>query len=138
MGEIMAKHQRPAGVGYKNVRRWLSKFAGLFLVVGCATTETAVPKEPHKTHYTLSKGETTIHPGLLPRETPVNLEWHYSNGDKKAHRGFTGWDFDGDGRYEMVEVLAEDSSMTATVFDFDGDGKIDARIESNAMSKPAD
>lgn len=94
---------------------------------GCATTEEAAPKAPEKTHYTLSTGQTTVHPGLLPRETPVFVEWHYSNGDKKSQQGFTGWDFDGDGRFEMVEVLNDEASVQATIFDFDGDGQIDSK-----------
>lgn len=96
-------------------------------LAGCATTETAAPTGPEKTHYTLATGQTTVHPGLLPRETPVFVEWHYSDGDKKSRQGFTGWDFDGDGRFEMVEVLNDDATVQATVFDFDGDGQIDGK-----------
>lgn len=97
--------------------------------VACATTQEQGPEKPVKTHYTLSTEETVIHPSPLPRETPVDVEWFYSNGDSKKQRGYTGWDFDGDGRFEMVEVHAENTSVQATVFDFDGDGEIDKTID---------
>lgn len=101
--------------------------AGHF-AAGCATTEPAMDGPAVKTHYTLTTGSTIIHPGMLPRETPVFIEWHYSNGDKVKSRGFTGWDFDGDGRFEMVDVHGDSPATQATVFDFDGDGTIDRKM----------
>lgn len=107
-------------------------FVGLlaigYLVVGCSTTETATDAAAVKTHYTLTTGATEIHPGMLPRETPVFVEWHYSNGNKTKNRGFTGWDFDGDGRFEMVDVHGDDAAVQTSVFDFDGDGTIDRKV----------
>jgi hypothetical protein len=104
-------------------------------VLSCSTTETAQNSPVTKTHYLLTTGNTEIHQGLLPNETPVFVEWHYSNGDRKKHKGFTGWDFDGDGRFEMVDVLAENSGVETTIFDFDGDGKIDQQLKTQPKEK---
>jgi hypothetical protein len=104
-------------------------------VLGCSTTETSQNSPVMKTHYLLTTGDTEIHQGLLPSETPVLVEWHYSNGDRKKHKGYTGWDFDGDGRFEMVDVLAESSGVETTIFDFDGDGKIDQQLKTHPSEK---
>ncbi len=104
-------------------------------VLGCSTTETVQEGSVTKTHYLLTTGDTEVHQGLLPNETPVFIEWHYSNGDRKRHKGFTGWDFDGDGRFEMVDVLAEDTGVETTIFDFDGDGKIDQKTKTQPLGK---
>jgi len=99
-------------------------------VFGCTTTETTQEGPPKRTHYLLTTGDTEVHSGLLPNETPVFIEWHYSNGDRKKSRGFTGWDFDGDGRFEMVDAIGVDGTVQTTIFDFDGDGKIDQKLKN--------
>ena len=105
------------------------------IVLGCSTTDSAKDAPVTKTHYLLTTGDSEVHQGLLPNETPVFVEWHYSNGDRKKQKGFTGWDFDGDGRFEMVDVLAEDHGVDTTIFDFDGDGKIDQKTKTQPIEK---
>ena len=61
----------------------------------------------------------------LPDETDILIEWHYSDGSTTRTVGFRGWDFDRDGRFEMVEVLDPSAHVTRRVLDFDGDGRID-------------
>ena len=51
----------------------------------------------------------------------------YKNGDRKTQTGFRGWDMDGDGRFELLEVLDPDGTVQARVYDFDGDGRIDLK-----------
>jgi len=98
-------------------------------VIGCSTTDKTPEGPPKRTHYLLSTGDTEIHPGLLPRETPVFVEWHYSNGEREKQKGYIGWDFNGDGRFEMVEVLAENGGVETRIFDFNGDGKINQTLK---------
>ncbi len=104
-------------------------------LLACSTTETAQDSPVTKTHYVLTTGDSEVHHGLLPNETPVFIEWHYSNGDRKKHKGFTGWDFDGDGRFEMVDVLAEANDVDTTIFDFNGDGTIDQQLRTQTKEK---
>lgn len=101
--------------------------AALALLGGCASTDKADSDEPgaEKTHYVLKLGDTIPHPKPLPARTDVMVEWHYSNGATSLSPGFRGWDFDGDTRFEMVEVLSDEGQRQAMVFDFDGDGRID-------------
>jgi hypothetical protein len=114
----------------KNTLKTSILFMVLLSALGCSTTETSQNEPLKRTHYLLTTGDTEVNSGLLPNETPVFVEWHYSNGDRKKHKGFSGWDFDGDGRFEMVDVINEDSAVQATVFDFDSDGKIDQKSEN--------
>jgi len=79
------------------------------------------------THYTLKMGRQKRHPEPLPSETAILVERHDSKGGSRTNEGFRGWDFDGDGRFEMVEVLGEDGKVQAVVYDFDGDGTVDLK-----------
>jgi hypothetical protein len=78
-----------------------------------------------RTHYTLRAGEKTVHPAPLPVETAILVDWHHADGSKKTITGFRGYDFGGDERFEMVEVLNEDGTIQSYVYDFDGDGRVD-------------
>jgi hypothetical protein len=109
------------------------RVARAFLIVlaaaagGCVTTEDETA-DPHKpTHYTLRRGPTAEHAAPLPAQTDVLVDWHYANGDRKTQTGFRGWDMDGDGRFELLEVLGPDGQVQARVYDFDGDGEIDLK-----------
>jgi hypothetical protein len=78
-----------------------------------------------RTHYTLRAGEKTVHPAPLPVEASILVDWHHADGSKKTVTGFRGYDFGGDERFEMVEVLNEDGTVQSYVYDFDGDGRVD-------------
>jgi hypothetical protein len=39
--------------------------------------------------------------------------------------GFRGWDFDGDNRFDLLEVLKPDGSVQMRAYDLDGDGVVD-------------
>jgi hypothetical protein len=96
-------------------------------LVGCATTapEDLDPKGK-KTHYTLRTGEPLPHAEPKSTETPILVDWYYENGAVLTSEGFRGWDFDHDGRFDMLQVLSEDGQIQGLAFDFDGDGRIDA------------
>src|SRR5690606_8919615 len=80
---------------------------------------------PVKTHYTLEAGEAAKQPAPMPSKTPIFVKWHFSNGQVESTLRFQGWDFDDDGRFEMVQVMGAAGDTEAYVYDFDGDGRID-------------
>jgi hypothetical protein len=51
--------------------------------------------------------------------------WHYEDGYEDVVPGFMGWDFDRDGRFEMLDILDVSGAVIQRVFDFDDDGQID-------------
>lgn len=95
-------------------------------LAACATTPDAGVGPSKKTHYTLRTGEPLPHAEPQSTATPVFIDWYYDNGTMVSSEGFKGWDFDGDGRFDMLQVFAEDGKIQALAFDFDGDGRIDA------------
>jgi hypothetical protein len=101
-------------------------FSTLFFT-GCFSAEE--PKEVGETivatHYTLRIGEVVKNQKPLPDYTPVLVDWHYSNDAVKPKVGFKGWDFNQDGRFDMLQVMREDGTVDYAVFDFDSDGEID-------------
>lgn len=97
----------------------------LMLFASCVTSSGGDGDTLENTHYTLHKGKTVIHPTPLPSETPILVDWFDTEGNMKTTNGFRGWDFNGDGRFEMVEVLGTDGIVQARVYDFDGDGTTD-------------
>ncbi len=107
---------------------------GLVLFVfGCSTTEEKPEKEV-KTHYTLKLGKTKEHGNPLPDETIILVDWHSKDGKVKTVDGFRGWDFNEDGRFEMIEVLDQHAKAHTYVYDFDGDGVID-KVVGDGESK---
>ena len=78
-----------------------------------------------ETHYTLRTGRVVPHAPPFPTQTDIIVDWHYASGESLSALGFRGWDFTGNGRYQMVEVLDGSGQPTAYVFDFDGDGRED-------------
>lgn len=91
----------------------------------CATTPEETGTGRTKTHYVLKVGDEVPFPQPLPTLTKIKVDWHYSDGSMATVDGYRGWDFNGDDRFDMVEVLAEDGGVQKRVFDFDGDGRID-------------
>lgn len=112
-------HLSPSGIGILAV-------VVVFAVSACTTLD---PKDQDgkiiKTHYTLRAGDRKLNPPPLPAKTPISVDWHYSDGSSSTISGFRGYDFDGDGRFEMVEVLKKDGTIQSYVYDFDHDGRVD-------------
>lgn len=95
------------------------------LTSACASTQGESDELGGETHYTLKRGEPTVHPKPLPVETPIIVKRFKSDGTSVASEGFRGWDFNDDGRFEMVDVLNADGSVQARLYDFDEDGLTD-------------
>jgi hypothetical protein len=96
------------------------------LLAACSTTSKDDDQDGlTRTHYLLEVGEKIPHPAPLPTETKIVVQWHLKNGETRRVEGFKGWDFNRDGRFEMVDVLNEDGTLQSRAFDFDGDGTID-------------
>ena len=75
--------------------------------------------------YTLKEGVKIQYAAPLPNKTEIMVNWTYSDGGKKTQEGFRGWDFDHDGRFEMLEVLDTSGKPTMWAYDFNADGVID-------------
>lgn len=125
---ISFRYQRPSTI--------LAWYLGLNLAVcACSTTDGDDKARPKtNTYYTLQPGDKKVNPAPLPAETPIAVDWHHSDGSSRTIKGFRGFDFDGDGRFEMVEVLKSDGSIQSYVYDFDSDGRVD-QITPVAESK---
>jgi hypothetical protein len=117
----------------------LAKLALFFLVVatGCASigpwsAEKAAPKP---LYYTLRAGTAVTNTSPLPSYTPIFVDWHFDRGPVETRLGFKAWDFNSDGRFDMVESLS-DSGVSEASFDFDFDGRIDFRKEYHQPKFP--
>lgn len=115
-----------------NILKIYTYFVAMVVVgVGCAHNRDVKQAEGQErpTHYTLRLGEAAVHNEPLPSYTPIMIDWHYSSGRVQSVLGFKAWDFNGDGRFDMVQSASSDSPGQA-VFDFDFDGTIDFRKEN--------
>ncbi len=83
------------------------------------------PKSLAPSFYTLKEGAKIKNIAPLPNKTEIIVNWTYSDGGKKTQEGFRGWDFDHDGRFDMLEVLDQKGKPSVWAYDFDGDGLID-------------
>ncbi len=105
----------------------LTLLVAALAAVGCASASEDGAGLVGETHYILKLGPVKKHPKPLPDETPILVERFLAEGGKSITEGFRGWDVNGDGRFEMVEVLDEKGGVQARLFDFDGDGRVDAQ-----------
>ncbi len=87
---------------------------------GDQASKTVVPS-----FYTLKEGVKVNNEAPMPNKTEIMVNWTYSDGGKKTQEGFRGWDFDHDGRFEMLEVLDPSGKPTMWAYDFNADGVID-------------
>jgi len=94
--------------------------------VACATTEktgSTGPQTPAWTHYTLKFGDPL--PGALKMPTQVPIWVNWFNGETQVGRAlaYRGWDFNGDGTFEMVECLSGTLKVESRVYAFGFDGR---------------
>jgi hypothetical protein len=107
---------------------------GLILVCsGCATVKAPDEKEPVTPTYTLSSSKPVRHQKPLPIESTILVHWKLGEIEKTV-KGFRAWDFNHDGKFDMLETLSEEGQITGRAFDFDGDGRIDIKQAANKES----
>ena len=98
-------------------------------VFGCAAkfSPKKTPQEQvvTKTHYDIRKESPLIQPLPLPSLIPIWVDWHFSDNTSESNLMFRGWDFDGDEKIDMLEILNEKGNVVAVAFDFTNDGNID-------------
>ena len=78
-----------------------------------------------ETHFTLENGTFIKHPPPLPDEIPVSKVVHSSDGTKEALVGYRMWDFNHDGRADLIETLNGAGQTERFEYDFNFDGQID-------------
>lgn len=77
--------------------------------------------------YKLENGVKITAKKPLPDVIPVIVESHFASGKVERRVAFYGSDFNGDGRFDMIEALDKDGHVQSVAYDFDFDGKIDAQ-----------
>jgi hypothetical protein len=104
--------------------------------VSCTTITGAIqgPKEPERLYYVLRPGNPVPTPSPLPTHTDIHVEWHFDDQSTSTALGYRGWDFDRNGRFDMVEVFDSQGQVQTRIFDFDGDGVIDETKSGQEMS----
>lgn len=104
----------------------------MFLSAACTTVPEPEKKgPPEPAFYTLRSNEPVDHTSPLPNQISIMVDWKMTDGSVVTKEGFRGWDMDHDGKFDALEVLANDGVTIAWAYDFDSDGKIDA-IEKTA------
>jgi hypothetical protein len=107
------------------------------------SSESSGPKK--KTTYTLKQGDTVQLNAPLPARTGIELRMDQDGERQAAQESFRGWDFDRDGRYDMLEVLDLKGETVSSAYDFNGDGVIDlvqkareneASVKREAVGEP--
>ena len=103
------------------------------ILAGCFTTAAKQPESgvatakqaPKVIAYDVKQGPWVAHNQPLPAEQNVFIDWYYSDGSVVRQRAYRGWDFNADGRFDMLEALDAERKTSARLFDFTGNGKID-------------
>ncbi len=93
------------------------------LVTRCVSMPESGPRE--RTHYVLHPSPWKHYAYPLPHYRSIFLEWHYSDGSVQRTLGFHGWDFNRDGRIDMVEEVNKNATVPLRAYDFDFDGNPD-------------
>jgi hypothetical protein len=83
-----------------------------------------------KVSFDLERGESVRHAEPLPSKTTLQVVWTMSDGTKQKGDLFRAWDFDRDGRFDMLEQLNKQGDVVSWGMDFDGDGTIDRSSEA--------
>ena len=125
-------------------------FMAAFGLMGClysisaawaqATTEKVSDSpEPQISSYTLRLDDPLRHLKPLPDKFPITVVIHFADGSQKDYVAANGWDFNSDGRIDMMQIRDKDGDDTAYVFDFDGDSKPDfVKLRAPKPRKDAD
>lgn len=73
----------------------------------------------------LVTGTKVTNPQPLPSLTPIYLIKKNGKGASKKILAFRAWDFNGDGHFDLVDVVGADGSVVAELYDLDFDGVVD-------------
>jgi hypothetical protein len=95
------------------------------LAGACATTEKTVAEKPKPTHFTLKMQKEEVGDKLVPTGYPIHVDWYEGEQLMVSEPAFRGWDFNGDGRIEMLEQVDTATNNVKLFYDFDFDGRID-------------
>ena len=105
-------------------------FVSIFIlfVAGCATE--SVPL-----HYEVSSLASSQSHSVLPKGSKIYLIESIDGELMRSETPFVGWDFDSDGRFDMLEIYDRENDRKSHAFDFDGDGQIDLvkKVSNNSF-----
>ena len=109
------------------------------LGTGCATTEKEEivqddkSKKTKPTHSSLViNGDKSIHHSApLPSYIPVDNPLYVGEAAVGMGADFLAWDFNRDGRIDMVEKYKSKGKIEFRAFDFNFDGKVDVKVGAN-------
>ena len=90
-----------------------------------------------ETHSTIETLGTKEHDQPFPSQTEIRVTSWYSDGSRQTRTGLWGWDFNSDGRFDMVEVMGRDGNRAAVVYDFNFDGRVDMTESADGVRKLA-
>ena len=107
------------------IKIWTSEIFGLF--TSCATTPPPVEEQPIPVRVGFEVKSTSVieNPSPLQNQSEIEVTWNMSDGSVETQKSFRGWDFDHDGRFDMLEILTSDGKTKSWAMDFNSDGKID-------------
>ncbi|MGE0172896.1 MAG: hypothetical protein AB7T49_08930 [Oligoflexales bacterium] len=97
------------------------------LVAGLSGCSSIAAGQKEETYLTV--GNTVNNPEPLPNMTEI---WLVQGADTEVSRtlAYRGWDYNHDGRIDMLEKTSSTGEVTDRFFDYDFDGKIDGEAES--------
>ncbi len=98
------------------------------LGAGCVSTEKTVeaPKEvPQVTHFVLDPAPTIHAQAPLPDVTPFYVKVYSEQQLLERRLAYKAWDFNKDGKPDMLEYFDDHGEVIRRAYDFNGDGKVD-------------
>ena len=116
------------------IKRWLALtatagwFWGGISCVSAEKNQVFSDGQREKLRYELRPHKPVTAPDPLPTRTDYQVTWIYRDGYQESYVGIRAWDFNDDGRYEMVEELNATGGLVRRRFDFDGDGEEDTLV----------
>ncbi len=82
-------------------------------------------EEPELPSYSYKMGAPRLEKDPLPNLQPVYITNNLPSETAEPQLGYRGWDFDKNGRIDMLEIIDLNGNQVSSVFDFNGDGKLD-------------